>query len=354
MNSTGRTIPGVLTTPPINEDSLEELLSRPTPGVLNTLNRLQGDIVLLGVGGKMGPTLARMIRRAWETLGKKNRRVFGAARFTNTDLEQKLQAWGVETVRCDLLDRSAVQNLPEAPNVIYMAGQKFGTTGDPAFTWAMNALAPSYAAEKYAGSRTVVFSTGCVYPNTPVFRGGSLETDALEPLGEYANSCVARERIYAYHADLNSTPVLFFRLNYAIELRYGVLLDVALKVANGKPIDLRMGHVNVIWQGDANAWAIQSLEQAALPSLALNITGPETISIRTLAERFGMLLGCEPCFQGEEAETALLSNARQAFGLFGYPTITLAEMVRWVAGWVAIEGPTFNKPTHFEARDGRF
>lgn len=338
---------------PSDEPALEERLSRPTPGVLETLERLEGDILILGVGGKMGPTLARMVRRAGDSLGKK-RRVLGAARFSDPAVEARLQAVGVETLRCDLLDRAAVERLPEAPNVIYMAGQKFGTGTEPARTWAMNVVAPAYAAARFAGARTVVFSTGCVYPNTPVASGGARENDPLEPLGEYANSCVGRERIYTYFAQQHATPLALFRLNYAIDLRYGVLTDVARKVMSGIPIDLTMGYVNVIWQGDANAWAIQSLAHAICPPFLLNATGPETVSIRALAGRFGELLGRAPVFTGTEADTALLSNASQAHRLFGAPTVPLEQMVLWTAQWLRQGGRTLDRPTHFEVRDGRF
>ncbi|HLK58781.1 MAG TPA: NAD-dependent epimerase/dehydratase family protein [Chthonomonadaceae bacterium] len=339
---------------PATEGELEERLSRPTPALLETLTRLDGDILVLGVGGKMGPSLARMARRGLDAVGKKSR-VIGVARFSDKSVESALTAVGVEAHRCDLMDRKEVAKLPDARNVVYMAGLKFGTSRVPEQTWAMNTLAPAIVAERYYRSRMVVFSTGCVYPNTPVPQGGSLEQDALEPLGEYANACVARERLFHYFAVHYGIPIVLLRLNYAIDLRYGVLLDVAQRVATETPIDLTMGHVNVIWQGDANAWALQSLELAnVVPPIALNVTGPETLSIRYLALRFGDLLDKTPLFTGTEAETALLSNAGRAFGQFGYPTVTLEQMIHWVAAWVRQGGRTLNKPTHFEARDGRF
>lgn len=337
----------------LDEAALNERLSRPTTALVESLAQTQGDIAVLGVGGKMGPTLAVMARRALDTIGEK-RRVLGIARFSDPAARAYLEANGVETVSCELLDRDAVMQLPWAPNVIYMAGQKFGTTGAPERTWAMNALVPSYVAEHYAGARTVVFSTGCVYPVTPVLRGGSQEQDALEPLGEYANSCVARERIFDYYSRRDGTPVLHFRLNYAIDLRYGVLLDIARKVWSSTPIDLTMGHVNVIWQGDANAWALQSLLLTTSPATALNVTGPETLSVRTLAQEFGRLLNREPILIGEEAQTALLSNAGRAFSHFGYPTVSMGQMIHWVSEWVQNQGKTLNKPTHFEVRDGNY
>lgn len=338
---------------PASEDALNERLSRPAEALVQSLAQTQGDIVVLGVGGKMGPTLAVMARRALDRMDSE-RRVIGAARFSDSDVRDYLAANGVETVACDLLDREAVAQLPWAPNVIYMAGQKFGTTGSPERTWAMNALVPAHVAAHYSGARTVVFSTGCVYPTTPIVRGGSQEQDALEPLGEYANSCVARERMFDFYSRRDATPILHFRLNYAIDLRYGVLLDIARKIWNDAPIDVTMGHVNVIWQGDANAWALQSLLLTTSPPTPLNITGPETLSVRALALEFGRLMNRSPQFTGQEAGTALLSNASRAFAHFGYPTVSLGQMLNWVAEWVQKQGKTLDKPTHFEVRDGNY
>ncbi len=337
---------------PSDEAALNERLSRPIDAVVGTL-RDCGDIAVLGVGGKMGPTLAVMARRALDAAGSASR-VYGVARFSDSAARDYLEANGVETVSCDLLDRAAVAKLPSAPNVVYMAGQKFGTVGSPERTWAMNTLVPAFVAERYAGARTVCFSTGCVYANTPVVSGGSRETDALEPLGEYANSCVGRERVFDYYSRRDGTPVLHFRLNYAIDLRYGVLLDIARKVHNQTPIDLTTGHVNIIWQGDAHALALQCLALATSPPTALNVTGPETLSIRALAEEFGRRLGQTPVFTGEESPTALLSNASRAVAQFGHPPTTLTVMMRWVAEWLLRGGKTLDKPTHFEVRDGNY
>ncbi|MBV9471269.1 MAG: NAD(P)-dependent oxidoreductase [Abitibacteriaceae bacterium] len=336
-----------------NDKDVDELLSRPTPGALETLAQLDGDVLVLGVGGKMGPTLARMIRRGWDELGRKHK-VVGVARFSNPAVEAQLQDVGVVPLRCDLLDRNAVQQLPDAPYIIFMAGQKFGTSTGPEFTWAMNTLVPAYVAEKFKHSRIVVFSTGCVYPFTPVLQGGSREEDTLSPPGDYANSCVGRERIFTYFSKQHSTPITLLRLNYAIDLRYGVLLDVAKQVWAGEPVDVSMGHVNVIWQGDANAQAIQCLSHAASPPFVLNITGPEIVSVRALAHRFGQLLEREPKITGTEGPTAWLNNASRAHQLFGYPTVSLEQMMVWVAEWVKQGGRILSKPTHFEARDGNF
>jgi nucleoside-diphosphate-sugar epimerase len=305
---------------------------------------------VLGVGGKMGPTLARMARRALD----KRYRVIGVARFTSKDLPAELEKHGVLSVPCDLLDRQSVAKLPDAPNIIFMAGQKFGTGSAPELTWAMNTLVPAHCAERYARSRIVAFSTGCVYPLTTVASGGSRETDELGPPGDYANSCVGRERVFTYFSRKNNTPVLLFRLNYAIDLRYGVLLDVAMKVWRGEPVDVTMGHANVIWQRDANAQALQSFTLAASPPAILNVTGPETISIRTLAQQFGELFGRPAKVVGQEAPTAWLSNSAKAQKLFGPPSVAVDQLIAWTAEWVRHGGATLNKPTHFEVRDGKF
>ena len=334
-------------------EQLEERLSRPPDGVLATLRALDGDVLVLGAGGKMGPTLARMVRRGVEALSQK-RRVLAVSRFSSPAVAALLRGHGVETVACDLTDRDAVRALPDAPNIIYMAGQKFGTRDAPGLTWVMNTLVPAVVAQRYAGSRVVVFSTGCVYALSPVSGGGSREGDPLEPPGEYANSCVGRERIFTHFSQQTGSSALLLRLNYAIDLRYGVLLDVAQKVAQGTPVDVTMGYANVIWQGDANARAIQCLEHVSSPPEALNVTGREKISIRSLAEQFGELLGRKPKIVGQEAPTAWLADASRSFELLGPVTITLDEMVAATAHWVKRGGATLGKPTHFDSRDGRF
>ena len=332
---------------------LEDRLSAPTDGALETLRALEGDVLVLGAGGKMGPTLARMARRAGDRL-RQRRRVLAVSRFSSAAAAAELRAHGVETIACDLADRAAVQRLPDAPNVIFMAGQKFGTSDSPELTWVLNTLVPAIVAERYAASRLVVFSTGCVYPLTPVGGPGSREDDPLGPPGEYANSCVGRERIFTHFARSHGTAALLFRLSYAIDLRYGVLLDVARKVASGEPVDVTMGFVNVIWQGDANARALQSLARTATPPCALNVTGREKVSIRELAERFGELLGRAPAIVGEEAPTAWLFDATRSFEWFGPVTVSLDEMIAATAHWVKCGGATLGKPTHFETRDGKY
>ncbi|MBX3010047.1 MAG: NAD(P)-dependent oxidoreductase [Caldilineaceae bacterium] len=336
-----------------SEDELEELLTEPTAHALSALQTLDSDLLILGVGGKMGPTLARMAAKALTQLGSPYQ-VIAVARFSQPALRTRLEGWGIQTIACDLLDRDALAALPASRNVIFMAGQKFGTTGAPSLTWAMNTHMPALVAERYQEARIVAFSTGNVYPLTPVVQGGSVESDPPNPVGEYASSCLGRERIFEHFALTRGLRCAIMRLNYAIELRYGVLLDIALKVKQGQPVDLSQGAANVIWQGDANAQALALLQHCATPAFVLNVTGPETISVRRVAERFGTLFGVEPHFTGTEATTALLNNAAKAQRLFGYPRVSLHQIVEWTAAWVEQGGIMLNKPTHFEARDGRF
>ena len=336
-----------------NLEQLEDRLSEPTPEVVETLRRLEGDLIVLGVGGKMGPSLARMARRASELAGIR-RRIIGVARFSSAGLEAELQRHGIETIRCDLLDEEAVQRLPDAPNVLYLAGMKFGATGQESLTWAMNTHLPAIVCRKFARSRIVAFSTGNVYGLVPAASGGSLETDAPAPVGEYAMSCLGRERIFEHFSRTLGTRVVLVRLNYACDLRYGVLVDLAQKVLAGAPVDLGMGWFNTIWQGDANAMTLRCFDHVASPPLALNLTGPEVLNVRETCEKLGKLLGRQPVFAGTESPTALLSNAQRAFSLFGQPRVSADQLLAWVAAWLRQGGPTLNKPTHFEARDGRF
>jgi nucleoside-diphosphate-sugar epimerase len=336
-----------------SEEQLDDLLTDPTDDVVETLASVPGDLLILGVGGKMGPTLARLACRAIERGGLRHR-VIGVSRFSDRLVEQQLRAAGVETICRDLLDEGALDDLPDAPNVIFMAGRKFGSTGAEPLTWAMNTYLPGQVVRRYRTSRLVIFSTGNVYPLVPIASGGATEDQPTDPVGEYAQSCLGRERIVTFFAERYGTPVIILRLNYAIDLRYGILLDVAQRVWAGESIDLTMGNVNVIWQGDANSIALRSLDLCASPPTVLNLTGPETVSIRYVATRFGQLLGRTPSLAGVEAPTALLSNAARAHRLFGYPRVGLDQMMRWVAHWVATGGRVLGKPTHFEVRDGRF
>lgn len=337
-----------------NGEQLDELLSRPTPEVVDALGRIDGDIILLGVGGKMGPTLARMAVRASQAAGK-NRRVIGVSRFSDPKAEQQLSAWGVETIRADLLEPEQVAKLPDAPNVVAMSALKFGSTGKAALTWGMNVYVPTLVCRRYAGSRIVAFSTGNVYPLSSVRFGGSREADPVGPVGEYAMSTLGRERIYEYFAEATCTPTTIVRLNYACELRYGVIADVAGKVWRGEPIDLTMGCFNAIWQGDANAAVLRSfLELCSTNAFVFNLAGPETLSVRRVAEYFGEQFKLEPEFVGTESGEALLSNGQWGHRYFGYPRVPIGEVMGWTADWVRRGERSLGKPTHFETRDGSY
>ena len=334
-------------------DQLDDLLSEPTPGVIETLGQLDGDILVLGVGGKMGPTLARMAARASQQAGIK-RRVIGVARFSNPELPVWLNKHGVETLTSDLLDPRQLAQLPDAANVIVMTALKFGASGRPGDTWAVNCWLPANICQRFTGSRIAGFSTGNVYPLTPITRGGSVEADPLLPVGEYAASCVGRERLYDYFSRQAGTRVSILRLNYACELRYGVLVDLARQIQAGEPIDLSMGAVNVIWQGDANAMTLQSLGHAASPPFAVNVAGPEILSVRRTCEQLGALLGKQPVFAGSEGPDALLSNGQLGHRLFGYPRVPIQQLLEWIADWLSRGGELLGKPTKFQVRDGRF
>jgi nucleoside-diphosphate-sugar epimerase len=336
-----------------DEAELDELLSRPTAGVVETFRNIPGDILFLGVGGKMGPTMARMAVRAAEAAGGR-RRILGASRFSDAAMERQLRDVGVETIRCDLLDPKQVDALPDAPNVVAMSALKFGSTGKQALTWGMNTYVPTLVARRFAESRIVAFSTGNVYPLTDVRLGGCRETDPTGPVGEYAMSCLGRERMYEYFAEANGTPTSIVRLNYACELRYGVLADMARRVLQGETIDLSMGCVNAIWQGDANAMTLQSFGAAASPAFTFNLAGPEILSVRRLCEEYGRRFGKEPQFVGAEANNALLSNGQMAHDRFGYPRVPIRRVIDWVAEWTLRGGRTLGKPTHFETRDGKY
>ncbi|MFC5406375.1 NAD-dependent epimerase/dehydratase family protein [Cohnella soli] len=334
-------------------EQLEAKLAQPNEALIQDLAKVDGDIVLLGVGGKMGPSLARLAMNAIRE-GGLNKKVIGVSRFSNAEARQELEEAGVQTISCELLDDEALRALPNAENVIYMAGNKFGTTGREHFTWAMNAYLPGRVAEKYKDSRIVVFSSGNIYPFMPVASGGATEKVAPEPLGEYAQSTLGRERIFEYHSHKNGTPMVMYRLNYAIDMRYGVLLELARAINEGREINLAMGFANVIWQGDANAMALRCLRHASSPPNIVNITGPETLSIRWAGSEMAARIGKEALFVGAESETALLNNASKSHQLFGYPQVSLLQMIDWTAEWVLAGGATWNKPTHFQERKGKF
>lgn len=334
-------------------EQLEDLLSEPPGYLIEAVGKLEGDILVLGAGGKMGPTLARMAKRASDAAGVK-RRVVAVSLFFADDSEARLAAAGVETLRCDLLDPAQLDGVPEAENVVFMAGVKFGSTEQPSLTWAINACLPGLVCLRFRRSRIVVFSTGNVYGLSPTDKGGSLETDGLAPVGEYAWSALARERVFEYFSETLGIPVSIIRLNYACEMRYGVLVDIAQQVLAGEPISLDMGCFNVIWQGDACAAALAALGFASSPPFVLNVTGPEILRVRDVAKRFGFLLGKEVSFSGSEKADALLSNASKCRELLDPPRVTADQMISWTAEWLKRGGETLGKPTHFENREGKF
>ncbi len=334
-------------------DELDDLLSEPTPAAVDALRRVDGDVLVLGVAGKMGPTLARMVRRAAEAAGRP-RRVIGVSRFSSPAEQEALERHGVETVRADLLDERALAALPDAPNVLFMAGRKFGSSGDEPLTWAMNAHLPAMVCRRFPESRIAAFSTGNVYGLTSAGRGGSRETDAPQPVGEYAMSCLGRERLFEYFSRTRGIRVSLLRLNYATEMRYGVLVDLARRVLAREPVDVSMGHVNVIWQADANAMAVASLARAASPALIVNLAGPEELAVRQVSATLAQLMDVDVTFTGVEAADALLSNGALGWSLFGRPRVDADTLVRWTADWVLRGGASLDKPTHFESRAGRF
>jgi hypothetical protein len=340
---------------PRSEAELDDALSQPRDATIAALAEVPGDLIVLGAGGKMGPTLARMARRALTRADPRTpQRVFAVSRFSSANAERALRDAGVETIRCDLTKTADVSALPDAPNVIYMAGQKFGTRDAPERTWINNVVVPAICGERYATSRIVAFSTGNVYPLVPVASGGAREIDPVGPVGEYAATCVGRERVFEHLAATAGTCVAIVRLNYAIDLRYGVLVDLATTLLRGAPIPLAMGHVNVIWQGDANRAALELLPHASAPPLVVNVTGATTLSVRDLATRLGSRLGVAAHTEGTEAADALLANTSRMCELLGPPEMTLEAMLDWVAEWVREGRPLLGKPTQFTARDGAF
>jgi nucleoside-diphosphate-sugar epimerase len=334
-------------------EHLEDLLSQPSPGAIETLARLDGDIMFLGVGGKMGPTMARMARWASDIAGVK-RRIMGASRFSESGLMDRLKSHGIDPIKCDLLDQRQLDNLPDAPNVVCMTGMKFGSTGQAALTWAMNSYVPGMICQRYRHSRIVAFSTGNIYPFCPVTQGGSREGDPPGPVGEYAMSCLGRERIMEHFCRTQKTPLAIVRLYYANELRYGVLADIARRVLAGETIDLTMGSFNAVWQGDANAQSLQAFDHVASPPFVFNLVGPEVLSVRRISEEFARIFNRPVSFAGTESHDALLGNGELGHRLFGYPRVTVGQMLLWIADWVQRGGASLAKPTHFETRDGKY
>lgn len=331
------------------EDQLEELLSRPSAQLIEVLNALDGDITILGISGKMGPSLARMAKRA-----APEKRVIGVARFSEAGSREKLEAWGIETVTCDLQDAEAVNALEKTKNVVFMAGRKFGSEGNNALTWAMNVHVPAIVAEAFKDSRISVFSTACVYPFVDITSSGAREDLPLNPPGEYANSCVGRERMFEHFSNVHGTKVSILRLSYAIDMRYGVLHDIAQNVLTDSAVEVNSNHANVIWQGDANDIALQSLAHANNPPFVLNLSGPELTNIRNVARTFGDYFEKDVTYEGEEKQSAWLIDTSLQQKLFGYPSVPLPKLVEWTASWVKQGGRSLGKPTHFEVRDGKY
>jgi nucleoside-diphosphate-sugar epimerase len=336
-----------------NEAELEQLLARPSEEDIVAMAALEGDVLILGAGGKMGPSLAKLARQAADAAEVK-KRIIAVARFSETNVAADLNASGIETIACDLLDPGALDRLPDVPNIIFMAARKFGTSGSEYLTWAMNTYLPGLVAERYRESRIVAFSSGNVYGLEPVASEGSTESSQVAPAGEYAQSVLGRERMFEYGSSRWKTNVALLRLNYAVDLRYGVLVDIAVSVFEERPIDLRMGMVNVIWQGDANSMCLRSFAHCQSPPRVLNIVGPEKLAVREIAREFGERFQKIPNFSGEETGTALLNNAAEAHRIFGYPKVTAAQMIDWVADWIMSGGRLLNKPTHFQTRDGKY
>jgi nucleoside-diphosphate-sugar epimerase len=335
------------------EDDLEDCLSAPSHADVACCRRLNGDVLVLGAGGKMGPSLVKRIVRGFSAAGIR-RRVVAASRFSSLAARQSLEAAGAVVRPVDLLDPASIETLPKCPYVLFLAGRKFGSTDNTALTWAINTIASAHAARYFSGSKIVAFSTGNVYPFVPVASGGSVEIDTPSPRGEYAQSCLGRERVFEYYSMQQNTPTLLFRLNYALDLRYGVLVDIARSVQTRQPVNRSVGYFNVIWQGDANSYALRALEGCQVPARPLNVTGPETLAVTEVAEYFGRRFGAPPTFVGEPSDAALLSNASACHEWLGRPHVSAAELLDAVASWVQQDGATLNKPTHFEVTDGTF
>jgi len=328
---------------------LDEILSRPSESLISSMKRLAGDVMILGAGGKIGPTMARLAKRASEAAGV-SRKVIAVDLAPLPELERE----GITTISCDLLDLAAVERLPRAENIVFMAGRKFGSIGNESLTWAINVVVPYHVARTFTGARIASFSTGCVYPVMHLFTGGATEQTPADPVGEYAMSCLGRERIFDHVSETRGEKVVHIRLNYAVELRYGVIHDIASRVWKGEPVDVTTGFANVIWQGDACTYVLRSLELASSPAKILNVTGPETFSVRQVAIEFGRLFNKAVAFTGEENGRAYLNNASHLAGIFGYPQVPLSKVIEWTAHWLRGGGAALDKPTHFEVQDGKY
>lgn len=343
------TLPGILRT----EAEVDELMARPSPALIAMMGRLKGDIAILGIAGKMGLSLGALAVNASRAAGI-TRRVYGVSRYSDPAMITSVERAGIIPLPCDLMDRAAVSALPEVPHLLFMAGRKFGTMGEESLTWAMNTVVPAHVCEHFSKSRIVAFSTGCVYPLIPLAQIGCVEEDRPIPIGEYAQSCLGRERTFEYFSRTRGTAVCLLRLNYALDVRYGVIHDLAKMIWEGRPVNRTVGYFNGIWQGDANSQALQALELCSSPPDILNVTGPETVSVTAIADMLGSLLGKPVTYEGEPGSSAFLNNAARAHALFGYPSVSLAQVVRWTAEWIRQGGRSLGKPTHFEVSDGKY
>ncbi|WP_228002814.1 NAD-dependent epimerase/dehydratase family protein [Nocardia australiensis] len=337
-----------------NEKELERELSRPSAGLVADAASWQNDVIVLGAGGKIGSGVATMARRALDEADRDDVRVLAVSRWSDVEARARLDATGVETVIADLSDPTAVDQLPDAGNVVFLVGAKFGTATNTDEAWMTNTVLPAYVARRYATARISALSTGNVYPLSEPVTGGPVETDETGPIGEYAITCRGREQVFTHGARTRGTQVALIRLNYACEPRYGVVADIARRVHDGEPVDLSIGAVNVVWQRYTNEVVLRSLGHADTAPFLLNLTGPETASVRTIASQLGQRLGVEPNFTGAAGATSLLNNASKCHALFGYPDRTIGQLIDMQAEWIRAGGMLWNKPTKFERRDGKF
>ena len=337
----------------MTQDQLNTLLATPSQALIEDFGKLDGDVLVLGAGGKMGPTLCLLAANARTAAGKSHK-IIAVSRYSDPAVPTLLREGGVEVIQADLMDDAALEALPRAKYVVYMAGLKFGTSGNPAPTWAMNVYLPGRVAQHFRDSNIVVFSSGNIYPQMPLHTGGAVEDTTLVPNGEYAITVLGRERLFDYYGHKFNTPMAFYRLNYAVDLRYGVFHDIASTIMAGDPVDVSMGCFNCIWQGDANEWALRMMFHCKAPVEAYNVTGPERVIIREAALALGKMLGKPVQFKGEEGERALLSNSTKCISMFGYPRVGVQQMMQMTADWILQGGSSLGKPTHFEATDGKY
>ena len=337
-----------------SENELEDFLSTPSEALIEDLSAVDGDIMILGAGGKMGPSMAKLAMRAVREGGLK-KKVYAVNRsFREEHLRKQMEELGIQIVKCDFLEDGALEKLPECQNIIFLAGMKFGSSEAQAQLWALNCLMPGLVARRFRSSRIVELSSGNIYGLNNLLHGGPVDGDDLKPFGDYAMSVLGRDRMFEYAAETYKTPVCLLRLFYALDLRYGIIVDVAQKILSGTPIDVTMGNLTCIWQGDANSQTLRALKLCSAPAKPLIVTGPETVSIRWMAKRLSEELGKEAILTGIESTDIIMGNSAQATRLFGYPTVPLDQVIIWVAHWLKNGGPTLGKPTKFQVRDGKF